>query len=280
MKKIFVATDFSDVSHNAINYAGEMARIFGASITLLHVYESPLFYTAEMPYTAIEAAENLAKSDAEMQMAKMLAAVKNRFTDLNITTDVKRGVSVETIVKEAEENGADLLVTGSTGAGLIERTLIGSTTTALINKSKCMILIVPEKATFTGVNSLTYTTDLHDDNIGEANKLIPLATKLNAELVFLFVDNKIHTDSEAISDEMSSKIKSIIKYPKLSGYVCTDPDVMNGISIFIKKMKSEMVAMLTHPRSFPRMLWDKSLTTKFSYHPDVPLLILHAPSSK
>jgi hypothetical protein len=98
---------------------------------------------------------------------------------------------------------------------------------------------------------------------------------MNAELVFLFVDNKIHSDSEKISDEMADKIKSNVKYPKTSGYICTDPDVMNGISLFLHKKRADMVAMVTHHRSFPRMLWDHSITKKFSYHPDVPLLVIH-----
>jgi len=278
MKKIFVATDFSEVSNNAVNYAAGMAGAFNAALTLIHVYESPLFYTAEMPYTAIEAAEKLAKSDAETRMSQLLAATIKDFPGIQITSLVKRGISVETIAQEADENSADLLVSGSTGAGMLERTLIGSTTTALINKTKCMVLIVPGNAKFNGVTSLVYTTDLHEKNIEAANNLLPIASKLNSELIFLFVDNKIHSDSEQISEEMGSKIKGHVKYSKVSGYICTDPDVMNGISLFLKKMNAEMVAMLTHPRSFPRMLWDKSLTKKFSYHPDVPLLVMHAAS--
>ena len=63
---------------------------------------------------------------------------------------------------------------------------------------------------------------------------------------------------------MAEKIRSQMKYPKTSGYVCTDPDVMNGISLFIHNKKADMVAMVTHPRTFPRMLWDKSLTKKYN----------------
>ncbi len=74
---------------------------------------------------------------------------------------------------------------------------------------------------------------------------------------------------------MAEKIKTHFSYPKTSGYVCTDPDVMNGITLFIHKKKADMVAMVTHHRSFPRMLWDKSLTTKFSYHAEIPLLVIH-----
>lgn len=276
MKKIFVATDFSDVSINAVVYAAEMAKHFGSTLSIIHVYESPLFYTAEMPYTAIEAAEKLAKTDADQKMGKLHAEISNKFPELTITVITKRGVSADSITESADSEGADLLVSGSTGAGVVERTLIGSTTTALINKSKCKVLIVPGNAKFKGINSLVYATDLNDKNIAFANDLLPIASSLNAELIFLFVDNKIHTDSEKISEEMAEKIRSQVKYPKTSGYVCTDPDVMNGISLFIHNKKADMVAMVTHPRTFPRMLWDKSLTKKFSYHPEIPLLVIHA----
>ncbi len=275
MKKIYVATDFSDAANNAVSYAAALAGLFNASLTLVHVYESPLFYTAEMPYTAIEAAETMAKEDADSNMQKLLQEVKKDFPAVNASVVIRRGISADSIIDEADSNGADLLVTGATGAGLIERTLIGSTTTALINKSKCMVLIIPGQALFKGVERLVYATDLNDKNLQSANSLLPIATQMNAELVFLFVDNKIHTDSEKISDEMAEKIKSKVSYPKTSGYICTDPDVMNGISIFINKMKADMVAMVTHHRSFPRMLWDKSLTMKFSYHPEIPLLVIH-----
>lgn len=275
MKKIFVATDFSDASENAVKYAATMAAQFGASLHLVHVYESPLFYTAEMPYSAIESAEDMAKTESEKKMDSMVQSLEAIYPELSVTPIIHRGISADTITEEAHAGGADLLVAGSTGAGVIERTLIGSTTTALINKSKCMVLIVPEKAKFKGVNTLVYATDLNVKNIESANLLLPMATGMNAELVFLFVDNKLHSDSEKISDEMAEKIKAHVIYPKTSGYVCTDPNVMDGISIFINKMKADMVAMVTHHRSFPRMLWDKSLTTKFSYHPEIPLLVIH-----
>lgn len=278
MKKIFVATDFSEVSVNAVRYAASLARDFNTSLTIVHVYESPMFYTAEMPYTAIEAAEKMAQTDAETKMAQLLTDLSKDFSSLTVAKVIKRGISAEAITTEAEENGADLLVAGSTGAGMIERTLIGSTTSALINKSKCMVLIIPPGVQYKGINKIAYTTDLHDNNIAAANSLIPIATKANAELIFLFVDNKIHTDSEELSVEMAEKIRIHIKYPKISGYVCTDADIMNGITIFIKKLNVDLVVMLTHPRSFPRMLWDKSLTRKFSYHPGIPLLVMHAAS--
>src|SRR5688572_22417800 len=231
MKKIYVATDFSDVSVNAVKYAAAMAKHYNSSLFIIHVYESPIFYTAEMPYSAIEAAETLAKDDAEQKMMDLSDNLKKSFPNITFETILKRGISVDSITEAADSAGADLLVSGATGAGVIERALIGTTTTSLINKAKCMVLIVPENAKFKGLQTLVFATDLNIKNIQSAKALIPLAGDMNTELVFLFVDNKIHSNTEQISDDMAEKIKTNVKYPKTSGYICTDPDVMNGISL-------------------------------------------------
>jgi nucleotide-binding universal stress UspA family protein len=277
MKTITAATDFSGASKNAVKYAAGLALELKAALQVVHVYESPLFYTNEMPYTAIEAAEKLAESDAHKKMKRLEDALTKVFPELKITTVVKKGLSADVITDVAQEAGAMLLVTGATGVGAVERALIGSTTTSIINKASMQVLIIPENARFKEITKIVYTTDLHKDNIQASKEIIPLAKAFNAELVFLFVDSKIHIEGEKISREMSDMIHTNVTYPKLSGYVCTDSDVMNGIELFIKKNKAEMLCMLTHHRKFPRMLWDRSLTQKMAYHPKVPLLVLHAP---
>jgi nucleotide-binding universal stress UspA family protein len=276
MRNIVVATDFSDVSKNAVKYAASLSEFLGATLHILNVYESTLFYTAEMPYTAVESAEKLAAEESEKKMGRLEESISKAFPAVSIKTETKRGVSADSITDFASAVNADLLVTGTTGSGVVERTLIGSTTTAIINKSKQLVLIVPEGSKFEGVDKIVYATDLNEHNIKAANDLALFAKPLNAEIVFLMVDNKLRTDSEELSDEMTQKIHQHVKYPKLSGYVCVDPDVTNGIDLFLKKHKAEMVCMLTHHRKFPRMLWDKSLTTRFSYHTQVPLLVMHA----
>ena len=42
MKKIVVPTDFSDVAQNALIYALELAKAFGAELLLVHTYELPI----------------------------------------------------------------------------------------------------------------------------------------------------------------------------------------------------------------------------------------------
>jgi nucleotide-binding universal stress UspA family protein len=275
MKNIAVATDYSEVSKNAVYYAANLALALNAKLYIIHVYETPVFFTSEMPYTAVEAAEKLAQSEGESKMKDLSKEVKAEFPNLNFIEVVKRGLTAELVCDLAAEYQAELLVSGSTGAGMIERTLIGSTTTSIINNSKIPTLIIPENSRYTTISKIVFTTDLNDENIKEAANLIPFAKLMDAEIAFLFVDNTILADSEEFSKVMTEKIHGNVSYQKVSGYICTDPNITNGITLFLHENNADMVCMLTRKRKFPFMLWDKSITTKFSYHTDVPLMILH-----
>ncbi len=275
MKIISVATDYSDVSINAVNYAANLALAYDTKLYIIHVYETPVFFTSEMPYTAVEAAEKLAQHEGESKMEALSKEIKSDFPALNFDTIVKKGLTTDLICDIANEVKTDLLITGSTGAGMVERALIGSTTTSIINNSTQPVLIVPNKASFKKIKKIVFATDLKDNNINEVSKLIPFAKVTDAELVFLFIDNNIMTDSDDLSKIMTEKIHNKVNYEKVSGYICTDTNIMNGISLFLTKSNADMICMLTHKRKFPFMLWDKNIAKRFSYHAEVPLMILH-----
>ena len=71
MKTIIVATDFSDASYNAAQYAANMALGVHANLLLLHVFQMPLIY-AQVPMAVsgesviqVAANENHLKQNAE-----------------------------------------------------------------------------------------------------------------------------------------------------------------------------------------------------------------------
>jgi nucleotide-binding universal stress UspA family protein len=57
-----------------------------------------------------------------------------------------QGKPARAILEFARSVGADLIVTGSRGAGLIDRILVGSTATGLIRGASCTVLAVPSAA--------------------------------------------------------------------------------------------------------------------------------------
>lgn len=59
-----------------------------------------------------------------------------------VETAVLRGSPKESIIDEAEEWEADLIVVGSHGYGFFERMLIGSVSDAILHHAPCSVLIV------------------------------------------------------------------------------------------------------------------------------------------
>jgi hypothetical protein len=61
----------------------------------------------------------------------------------------------------------------------------------------------------------------------------------------------------------------------MKGYVCTDLNVADGITFFLKNTKADCLAMATHHRKFLQAIVNPSITKRVSYKTDLPLLIIH-----
>ena len=92
-------------------------------------------------------AREVARAAVEKAAAKLRAAEESR--KLNVTTKVLSGSPKGVILEEAEAFGADLIVVGSHGHGMLERFLLGSVSQAVALHAKCSVEIVRSPKTQT-----------------------------------------------------------------------------------------------------------------------------------
>ena len=78
-------------------------------------------------------------------MARLLGKARELFATQGIAAEVieRQGQPAFVICDVADEIGADLIVMGCRGVGLIEEVQAESVTTRVINLSPCPILIIP-----------------------------------------------------------------------------------------------------------------------------------------
>ncbi len=133
LRTVAVAYDGGEESEAALGFAESIARTAGGGLEVLTVDRpanpvvGALSYTLSLP----EDVEQIQRQ----ALRRLDPSIPLRHRTLN-------GETAEALA-DACEQGVDLLVVGSRGYGTIDRVLLGSTSTALIRKAPCPVLVVP-----------------------------------------------------------------------------------------------------------------------------------------
>lgn len=128
--------------------ASRMAKAFGAELRLFHVIEPEPSYTAygftpdEFP--AMNAFQEEARRRATLKLEELLTTVK---IDLpNASTHLTEGSPLHALLDYVKESGADLVVLGAHGHGVIASLLLGSVAEGMVRKAAVPTLVVPALA--------------------------------------------------------------------------------------------------------------------------------------
>jgi len=147
IKRILIATDFSDCSKEALDYAVYLARKLGAGLYLLHVFEPPFYSLAKrsihVPPEIYRWITDL-KEDASKRL-NSLADEAHRLT-AKIHPILREGTPFLEILKAAGEIPSDLIVLGTHGRTGLSHFLVGSVAERVLRKASCQVFMVRLKA--------------------------------------------------------------------------------------------------------------------------------------
>jgi universal stress protein A len=146
-ERILVPIDFSPASDAALDYARALARQFGSSLNLVHVFEDPFTAgafvgdgTVMMPLDLRETLLESARAQLAERHQACAATLPRSSMDLLIGTGAK------TIVEHAQETDADLIVMGTHGRTGLPHLLLGSVAERVVRTATCPVLTTREAA--------------------------------------------------------------------------------------------------------------------------------------
>jgi nucleotide-binding universal stress UspA family protein len=146
LHRILMATDFSDYSNEALDYAVYLARGFGADLYLFHVFEPPFFsHTGVSPGVRPEVSQWIkeVKEDEARQLNDL--AEKVRHQGAKVHPIFKEGTPFLEILKTAGEIPTDLIVLGTHGRTGLAHVLMGSVAERVVRKAACPVFTVRPK---------------------------------------------------------------------------------------------------------------------------------------
>lgn len=273
MKLILIPTDFSEASENAMQYAMEINKIINAGIILLHSYYVPV-PTSE---AIVIVPDKTIKLSAIKTLEEQKSKYEQKFPGNVITTHVTEGFPDIEILKAERQLKADLLVMGTRGMNTLKRLLIGSNTSAVIEKSTCPVITIPEGAKYKHFKKIVFAANYGVDDFSNIYDLITFASPFNSEIILLHVSSG-KTDKAFDYNQLDSfknQISTESGYENISFKLLEEKDVYEGINMYLDEINADMFAISMRNRSFLKNVFQPGLTKKMVYHSHIPAMIFH-----
>ena len=139
---LLVATDFSEQSRKALDVACDLARHYGSTLTLLHVFPVPGYvlpegFIAAGPEVLVEV-ENRSRATLETWKADAIAAGA---TEVDIVTAI--GNPGPEIVRLAKTGKFGAIVVGTHGRTGLTGFILGSVAQKVVTLAECPVVTVP-----------------------------------------------------------------------------------------------------------------------------------------
>ena len=142
LRRVLLATDFSDCSRAAQAYACELVEQFGGELHVLHVLPDPILMMPE-PGTPASLPQNYLldlKEGAEKALDRLIPA------DWQARHKVRRatrlGNPASEIIRYGSEHQIDLIVVGTHGRGAMAHLLLGSVAERVVRQAQCPVLTI------------------------------------------------------------------------------------------------------------------------------------------
>lgn len=140
IEKIVVGTDFSDIAEHAVDEAVDLAKQLGASVTLVHAYELPVYsFPDGVVVSSAEAADKMTTA----MLKRLDASVeRQRSRGASVKAALRMGPPWEELNRVAAEEGAHLIVVGTHGRRGFSRVVLGSVAERMVRTAVRPVLIV------------------------------------------------------------------------------------------------------------------------------------------
>lgn len=140
---ILCATDFSNASLHALEYAMSLAQEAGSTLTVVFSLQWELEDEAELQAPVVSEYRLMREADSQKRLDTLIP--KSVRDVCKVETVMATGKASREITRIADNVMADLIVMGVHGRGVVDLTLFGSTTHYVIRHAHCPVLTVRAK---------------------------------------------------------------------------------------------------------------------------------------
>ena len=272
-KRILVATDFSEASEHAVDFASELARRYGSELFVVHAIESGPRHS--VPFDPLPRELNRQRIEAERQMKSLENDPRMKAVSHHLR--LRPGKAWEVLTAMAQTEKADLLVVGTHGRGYFKKLALGSVAEEVVRQADCPVITVGPKVVkpeVTDCRSILFATDFDPASRKALPYAISLAQESGAKLVLLhmvppvtamqagyvpavFGAEDVFEWQSAARAESEKKLKELIPAGTLAyqpKYIVGLDFMPEGVLTVAAKYNADMIVMGANSSPSPRLV--------------------------
>ncbi|MDT0676968.1 universal stress protein [Autumnicola musiva] len=150
MKKVLIAVDYHPVAEQVTNKGYELAKTLGAKVCLIHAVTDVGYYGMEYPsfmgYNGYNIATEMDLATEMRNFAEdFMKSVVKHLNDPSVSYHLGDGETSAVVLDYAVEWNADLIVMGTHSHSTLEKLLVGTVASKVLEKTRIPVYMVPVK---------------------------------------------------------------------------------------------------------------------------------------
>ncbi|MGN0003801.1 MAG: universal stress protein [Sphingobacterium composti] len=280
MKHILLPTDYSHQANNAFFYALQLANKLNVKLYVLFSYIPPVLSAAhagqpEMLSSVYQEIENSRIEYSNRKNKDLL----NEALQKNINTGkveflFEHGTVLGSVKKVLSDFDISLIVMGVYGSTGFSNEFMGSNTTDVIRNVTLPVMAIPANAQYKSINKIGFTTLFKDKDFSALQQIVDISNIVDAKVVCVNVnDGSMHTEDILLHAE--NWIKNFKNQDLNFVFLEKENSVEETVNRFILDNEIDVLAIVRRNRNFFDRLMSSSLSTKLTFHSEIPIFVFH-----
>jgi len=277
MKKIVVPVDFTQVAQDALLFAQGLASFFKYRLKVVHVYGGELTSVERLALQVGDTPFNYLLSKLR-DFVNEANSRTNVLTETETEVEILEGNVVKTIVELSEDDNTAMIIAGTEGHYNWLEQLTGSITSALAQKAKCPVLLVPKGVKYGQFKNMLYASDFSSADEKMILRFIDFARLFDAAVHFIHIDEEESIDFSVIEDSIFNLLFKdgdpdfSFNMVSISGV-----DVIGGLNQYAEENDVDLIVLVNRHRAFIDNLLGLSTTRQLAMDTNFPLMVYHFP---
>lgn len=271
MINILIPTDFSDSAQNAIKYALKYFSNSAANFYLLHVSNQNK-KILESQFAEDIAVETNSKNQLE-EKVQILERIKTNVEHHFYA--IEESISIlEAVRKNVALKRVNYVVLGTKMQHKNQSNKLGSTSTEIITKVKCTMLVVPNHLVFRNISNLAFPTDY---TIRFKNKFLKtISETMKSQNAFLRVFEITFSQHLNVhQSENKTFLSDFLKEMNSSNHAVANNLITTSIHNLIELLQIDMIALSAKNLNIIQQLLFNPLDVSPFQPLKIPFLIIH-----